>query len=466
MLKKMIICLLILVSAMAYGKVVPVTAVNKTFDNSVKDGVWFDQNTNFSNNSRGIKFIDAVDDNVVWATVYDGADTDNTIQELCKTIDGGETWTEIVLSGFEDVAPAMINGIDANRAYVAIYTEGGEGQGIYYTKDGGVVWTRQDSAFPTDDSFVNIVHFFNENDGFCQGDPIDGFFEIYTTTDGGDSWIRVPDTNIPVAQTSEWGMVGYYDTIGNNIWFGTNKGRVYKSANKGLNWEVSETTLTGKYVDVTFSDNMNGLAMNQSNGSTGELSKTVDGGLTWVDVVPEGNVYTNDFEAVPGVSGVYVTTGAATDFSGASYSLDGGLSWTDFAGMTGKQALACDFVSNNRGWAGAFNNEAMGGMYRYDGQVMGIDEGISIPSVVSLENNYPNPFNPSTKISFALKAEANVNLSVFDVSGRKVSELISLKMAKGEHSVDFNASNLAAGVYYYSINANGFTVTKKMVLAK
>ena len=469
MLKKMIVCLLILASAMAYAKVAPVATFNRTVDNSSKDGIWLDQNTNFSNDSRGIKYLDAVDENVVWATAYDGTNPSNNIQELCRTTDGGETWSEILLPEMTGLAPAMVKGMSADKAYVAMYTGGGSNQGIYVTENGGVDWTRQETAsYSASASFTNVVHFFDENNGFCQGDPVDGYFELYTTTDGGTTWERVPEANIPAPISGEWGIVGYYDSIGDNIWFGTNKGRVYRSSDKGLNWEVSETTLTGKYVDVVFTDAMNGLAQDKGSGTLGELSRTTDGGVTWTEVVTTGNVYTTDIAAVPGVTGVYVATGSDTENqrAGAVYSLDAGVTWTDFDDLLTKQVLACDFVSNNRGWGGAFGHEGMGGMYRYEGQVMGIDEGISIPSVVSLENNYPNPFNPSTKISFALKAEANVNLSVFDVSGRKVSELISSKMAKGEHSVDFNASNLSAGVYYYSINANGFAVTKKMVLAK
>ncbi len=56
------------------------------------------------------------------------------------------------------------------------------------------------------------------------GDPIGGYFEIYTTVDGGVTWTRVPQADIPIPYRGEWGVVGYYDVIGDTIWFGTNVG--------------------------------------------------------------------------------------------------------------------------------------------------------------------------------------------------------------------------------------------------
>ncbi|MFA7360860.1 MAG: T9SS type A sorting domain-containing protein [Candidatus Kapaibacterium sp.] len=89
-----------------------------------------------------------------------------------------------------------------------------------------------------------------------------------------------------------------------------------------------------------------------------------------------------------------------------------------------------------------------------------------IPSVFRMNQNYPNPFNPSTKINFALPKSSYVSLKVFDVTGREVATLINENLNVGTYEYDFNASKLNSGIYFYRINAEGFTATKKMMLIK
>ncbi len=88
------------------------------------------------------------------------------------------------------------------------------------------------------------------------------------------------------------------------------------------------------------------------------------------------------------------------------------------------------------------------------------------PAQVTLDQNYPNPFNPRTTISFSLPAETHVTLDVFDVSGRLVASLVDEMRGAGRHAIDFNASSLASGVYFYRLNAGGVVEQKKMVLLK
>jgi len=93
-------------------------------------------------------------------------------------------------------------------------------------------------------------------------------------------------------------------------------------------------------------------------------------------------------------------------------------------------------------------------------------EESSTPSVFELYQNYPNPFNPVTQIRFDLVKTANVKLTVYNVSGQKVAELAKGVMNAGKHSVDFDGTSLNSGVYYYSLETDGLSVTKKMVLTK
>ncbi|MFA7362060.1 MAG: choice-of-anchor V domain-containing protein [Candidatus Kapaibacterium sp.] len=83
-----------------------------------------------------------------------------------------------------------------------------------------------------------------------------------------------------------------------------------------------------------------------------------------------------------------------------------------------------------------------------------------------LKQNYPNPFNPVTKINYSIAKSGNVNLSVFDSKGNMVKNLVNERMNAGEYSVDFNGNGLSSGVYYYKIDVNGLSETRKMMLVK
>jgi hypothetical protein len=88
------------------------------------------------------------------------------------------------------------------------------------------------------------------------------------------------------------------------------------------------------------------------------------------------------------------------------------------------------------------------------------------PSAYNLSQNYPNPFNPSTKIEFSLPKDGYVEIDIYDITGRKVSSLVRDPFKAGIYSVEFNAVNLASGIYFYTIKAGDFTATKKMLLIK
>ncbi len=91
---------------------------------------------------------------------------------------------------------------------------------------------------------------------------------------------------------------------------------------------------------------------------------------------------------------------------------------------------------------------------------------IGIPSKFELSQNYPNPFNPSTKISFALPTDGKVSLKIYDMTGKEVMTLVNEVKTAGYYSVSFNASSLSSGVYFYSLSADNFNATKKMMLIK
>ncbi len=88
------------------------------------------------------------------------------------------------------------------------------------------------------------------------------------------------------------------------------------------------------------------------------------------------------------------------------------------------------------------------------------------PTTFALEQNYPNPFNPATSIYFSLAENRSVRLVVFDNLGRVVAELVNGEMSRGRHRVEFDASALPSGQYFYRITAGDFTDTKAMLLSK
>jgi hypothetical protein len=99
--------------------------------------------------------------------------------------------------------------------------------------------------------------------------------------------------------------------------------------------------------------------------------------------------------------------------------------------------------------------------------VVGIHENNNeIPASYSLSQNYPNPFNPATKIDFAIPQNEFVTLKIFDILGRETATLVSKDLTAGSYTVDFDASVLSSGVYFYKITAGNYSDIKRMILAK
>ncbi len=101
-----------------------------------------------------------------------------------------------------------------------------------------------------------------------------------------------------------------------------------------------------------------------------------------------------------------------------------------------------------------------------DGYTVDVKKEDMLPKVYALNQNYPNPFNPTTVISFALPKTSDVQLSVYNILGQKVMELVNGKMVAGNHIVNFNAGNLASGMYIYRLQAGNFVSVRKMLLMK
>lgn len=333
---------------------VPLTKTSYVNVSLVPYGNWIVQNSGFSSASRGINWISIVDANTVWALAYDGVTPTNTIQEFTKTTDGGNTWTAGNINvGNTGLGISMIHALDANTAWLAAYPNaGGQTGGIWKTTNGGTSWVRQNTATYNDAaSFTNVVHFWDANTGFCQGDPIgsgNGEFELYTTTNGGTTWNLVSGANIPDPLAGEYGYTRQIEVVGNVVWFTTNKGRVYHSTDKGFNWSVYQTPLTdfggtGQSGNLSFKDGSTGLIID--NG--GVVYESTNSGSTWNTVTTTGTVLTSGLCYIEGTNTVFSTG------TGSSYSQDGGVTWNI---IDTDQHLYVEFTNVSIGWSGWFNN--------------------------------------------------------------------------------------------------------------
>ena len=232
--------------------------------NTLPYGNWIIQNSGFSQASRGINYISIVDQNIVWSTAYDGSGTAANIQQFTKTLDGGNTWTPCNINvGNSGLGISMIKAISGTTAWLAAYPNAaGQLGGIWKTTNGGSTWTKQTTAtFSNASSFTNVVHFWNANDGFCMGDPINGEYEIYRTTNGGTNWTLVSGANIPNPLSGEFGYTRQIETFGNSVWFTTNKGRIYHSTDKGATCAVYTTPLID-FGGTTMSGNFSFSSLN------------------------------------------------------------------------------------------------------------------------------------------------------------------------------------------------------------
>lgn len=365
------------------------------------------------------------------------------------TTNGGTNWNN------GNPNPGVINGaiyaieaIDANTAWC---TTSPAATFIYRTTNGGVNWTQ---VFTQAGGFIDDIKFSNANTGFAMGDPVGGRWSLWKSTDGGATWDSA-GLYLPAAGgEAGWNNAMY--VIGNTIWVGTSNTRIYKSASYGAtgSWTFGATTGQVNSLSLHFNSAVLGLM----GGSSGAL-RTTNGGATWgsITTLGAGSVtgmegFGIDFWYTRG-TGIYRSTNSGTNWT-QSFTAAGGLNDIDLWASTGCL----------QGWAVG----AAGTIVRMTGDTLvGIGSNHNqIPNTYILEQNYPNPFNPSTTINFALPRAGLVELKVYDVLGREIAILVNEVRQAGSYKVDFDASALSSGVYFYTLKAGEFTDTKKMLLIK
>ena len=433
---------------------------------------WLEQTSGFPDSGKTIFSLNAVNQNVVWAL---GGDPGfSPYHRFTRTTNGGTSWVSGFVTGATGLVGSCISPHDANTAWAAMgdpsfATSGG----IYKTTDAGATWARQTTAYPSAGGFVDIVHIFDLNSGVAIGDPNGGYYEIYTTANGGANWNRVPSANIPAPLNGEFGLIPgpVFFALNNTVWFGTSQGRIYRSTNRGTNWTVASLGLDTTYFvySVAFRDNNNGLATAISNTGGNKLLRTIDGGTNWSLLFSPPRPVANWVTSVPGTQ-LYVLT---SDFvfrsvrQGSAYSSNDGASWTLIDTL---EHGTTTFIAPNIGWSGKRTGAAgQGGMWKYNGNALVTSVSISEQTAkqLRLEQNYPNPFNPTTEIRFSVGESGRATLEVFNILGQKVATLFDDVAEAGQYyKIKFSAGNFASGVYLYKLQSGARGEVKKLVVLK
>ncbi|HVT63009.1 MAG TPA: hypothetical protein VHD33_05965, partial [Legionellaceae bacterium] len=298
---------------------------------------WQDVNAPHAINNSHISQVQIPSANVVWAHIdYDTSAYD--ANQFIRTADFGRTWQKDSVDTPNGYGLSSIAAVDANTCYAAMYNAFNYGGSIYKTTDGGVTWKEleQGKLFTTSQSFPDMIYFFDAQHGVAVGDADDvdtTRSEIYTTSDAGKTWQRVPDKNLPPTKGYTFSDINAFTVFQNRLWFiaGDTQGNtyMYRSDDLGKHWRQFPYTLSTPIYHFAFADKQNGLGLSFDfgTGQTYEVA-TRDGGKTWADKSFTGYQMGFWVTVIP-FTHTFVSTisGGYTPVSGCSYSNDYGATW-------------------------------------------------------------------------------------------------------------------------------------------
>ncbi|MBC6698923.1 T9SS type A sorting domain-containing protein [Hymenobacter puniceus] len=443
------------------------------------------QNSNLPAEYRVVG-IQAIDANTAWGLsgTVNAAGTSIDANTYLRTTNGGTAWQGglIAVPNFAGYSAGNLFALNATTAWTAMYGPAGGGV-IAKTTNGGTTWVAQTDPsasgarqFTAPDGFANWVYFWDANNGVCMGDPngtataSTKFFEVYTTTNGGTTWTRVPRTSGLTSNGSEYGVTNQYSVVGNTIWFTTlydpetitSPARVFKSTDRGLTWTSSNSNIPNRVSGVTFANATNGLIWNAEN-----LSVSSNGGTSWATQTYTTPFRDSDVKAIPG-SNTYVAVGldarvaspTAADI-GTSVSRDNGATWSTIDNRA--QYLSVSFASGTVGWAGGFTAAAGGGgIGKYTGSNILTNRNAELQQALAV---YPNPSSSgvfTVQLASGLKSGASVR--VFDVVGRQVANQTLNATAVAAKSTTVDLSTEKAGIYTLELRTDAGVAQQKLVI--
>jgi len=349
---------------------------------------------------------------------------------------------------------------------------------ILKTTNGGESW---DLLFSHANSPVEIefstLYFLNESLGFAGG-----YYRKYDSTEVGyPGYFATIDTETGVkgrildfyTGSLNDGRIEAVVFTDENTGFAINGTKILKTTNGGANW--AEEYDPHPSTEAPFGIHKFSLQIADGNVIASypmRLLVSSDVGNTWENRVPSDTSVYDGFQITSGgTMYLYMSYGDQTGFYKSS---DMGLSWTRIfddkrfyniflQGYEGEERIETfDFADENVGVIITTH-----GIYKTEtGGVITNIEKETITKNFRLSQNYPNPFNPSTTISYSIPKQTHVSLKVYDILGKEVAELVNEEMSTGSYKLNFDASNLSSGIYFYTLRANEYYSSRKMLLIK
>lgn len=316
----------------------------------------------------------------------------------------------------------------------------GSDSGIYVSTNNGDSWTRKNNGLPAGE-FRRVKAFLLYNGTNIYAATGNG---VFMTTNNGESWIP---RNAGIQSNPTYSFA----VKDNKIFTGSDR-KVFRSSDAGLTWDALGNGFPAAHSSA------NSLAVMGGNIIAGMCCgigayKSTDDGDRWE-------------QCNPMTANVLITNGnriIAGAIEGVLVSSDSGQTWTEY--NQGFQYLTTTALAYNslRIYAGV----ELYVWYRLAGELIAVNNISSeVPSSYKLIQNYPNPFNPATKFKFAVPLASDVKLTIYDISGRVVIELINNKLGPGEYEAEWNASDFASGMYFIRMEAGEYRNSIKILLLK
>ena len=354
---------------------------------------------------------------------------------IIKTTNGGENW---IRQGFGITFEPLfgIHPVDSNVVYAV-----GFFRTVVKTTDGGENWIKVESGM-TGDGRYTCVFFIDSNTGWI-GNFGPGY-GVRMTTNGGQNITSIPFNGFPED-------LFFKDSL-NGIGVG-GLSYIYRTTDGGLNWNYFSLVLNGDFYKVSFINENTGFT-----ASTRAVYKTTNFGISWDSV---GRVTPLDID-VTSIDFCNENTGWAGTQAPVYKTTDGGRHWFEqlVTGVVYSIFSFSDSLVWTCGNAGRIWHTTTGGISFIN------STSSELPDDFKLFQNYPNPFNSQTKISFSIKQLGNYSLEICNYLGQKIIELFNKKISAGIYETIFDASDLNSGVYFYKLNGNNLSLTRKFILIK
>lgn len=367
---------------------------------------------------------------------------------VIKTTDAGEEWTLT----YQNINIWM-NDVQFDYNQPGVVWAAGMGGVIIRSHDFGSTW-HVVRPFSTPDHTIRGISFKPGLVGFVSFVGYAGTF--FETNNNGATFTQrfdIPFTMHSIAYSPNF----LFD--GRGIIAGTD-GKVWNTTNGGANWIARNSNRYDYLNDVVFLNPVEAMIC----GNNGTILRSTNWGRTWT-----ANVQYLTSQHLRSIDNYGPKVTVCGDNGKIMTANDAGITFIDQLNAETRHLYGVALRGFNVGVAvGEIGSAAYGALFftSMNGIVGITQNGSETPSDYSLSQNFPNPFNPVTKINFALPKQGLVTLKVYDMLGKEVKTLVNEVKSAGNYTVDFNGSQLTSGVYFYKIQSNGFTDIKKMTLIK